>query len=238
MKPHLTTVTGLFIGEVEARWPGRKPTAIAKKPVVGPVELTATGLVGDQQGNRKVHGGPEKALHHYPADHLGFWRDRFPEQSPCFVPGCFGENLSTIGMTEANLCQGDILRIGTALVQVSQGRQPCWTLSTHLGLKDLALAVQTTGRTGWYYRVLEVGTIAPGDPVSVQERPLPQWPLARLIPLRFQRHIDPEVARELSELPSLAAGWREAFRKKMSRDYVEDTRPRLGPESPDVPEEG
>ncbi|MBL6432131.1 MAG: MOSC domain-containing protein [Alphaproteobacteria bacterium] len=168
-----TTVDGLFAGAVVDRWEGRPSSAIAKTPVAGPVEIGFEGLLVDAQADRTVHGGAEKALHHYAADHYAAWI------AEGYLPGgtrpaAFGENLSTLRVTEEQVCIGDVFRLGTARVQISQGRQPCWKLNAHRGRDDMAAAFQKTGRTGWYYRVLEPGLVSRGS-VRVARAALPQW---------------------------------------------------------------
>lgn len=221
------TITGLFIGKVEDRWAGKPPTAIAKKSSNGPLKLELLGFVDDVQADGQVHGGLEKAIHHYSADHMAHWKMQFPERADAFLPGCFGENISTEGIHENNLCLGDVLSMGTALVQVSQGRQPCWKLNAHLGLDSLAMRFQQSGRTGWYYRVLEPGSVAVGDEMALRERSLPEWPLSRLIEARFSSGLDPDDAKTLADTAALSPSWRSAFEKKAARPGVEDTSARL-----------
>jgi MOSC domain-containing protein YiiM len=221
------TITGLFIGKVENRWPGKSATAIAKKRSSGPLKIELLGFVDDEQADLSVHGGSEKAIHHYSADHMAHWKSLFPEQADSFFPGCFGENISTEGIHENNLCLGDVLSMGTALVQVSQGRQPCWKLNAHLGLDSLAMHFQQSGHTGWYYRVLEGGTVAIGDEVALRERSLPDWPLSCVIEARFSPGLDPSVARTLADTAALSPSWRASFTKKAARAIVEDTSARL-----------
>jgi MOSC domain-containing protein YiiM len=118
---------------------------------------------------------PEQALHHYPFDHYAAWRGEW--QAGAFglarldACGAFGENISTMGMTEANVCVGDVYRIGGAIVQVSQPRQPCWKLNLRFGRAGMSRAVQDTRRTGWYHRLLEAGEIGAGDTVERLARP-------------------------------------------------------------------
>lgn len=221
-------ITGLYLGKVEPRWEDKTPTAIDKKPVEHAANISFIGFTEDQQADLTVHGGPEKAIHHYAGDHMAFWREIFPDEAQKFTPGCFGENISTIGLTESNICLGDILKLGTATVEVCQGRQPCWKLSEHLGILPLAMQFQKTGRTGWYYRILEEGKAAVGNDIKVIERPLPEWTLERLIMARFDPRLNAEIAQEISELPALSENWREAFKKKCGRNYKEDTTRRLG----------
>lgn len=105
-------------------------SAIAKTPVVGPVAVGPLGLAGDEQADRRVHGGPEKAVHHYALDHAAAWRGDLPGLRDLLEqPGAFGENFSTHGLTEHDVCVGDLWRVGSALLQVSQARQPCFKLN-------------------------------------------------------------------------------------------------------------
>lgn len=220
-------ILSLFTGRVANPWPGKPASAISKQLAEGPLDLEENGFADDRQADMKVHGGPEKAVHHYASEHMEFWREMFPDHSNLFVPGCFGENLSTTGLTEKNLCLGDILSLGTARVQVCQGRQPCWKLNEHTGIPEMAAKFQRTARTGWYYRVLETGIVAAGDDMSLLERSHPQWSLKRLIKARFDPNLAVGDALELSQLSALSAHWRQAFGKKSQSGYVENTDSRL-----------
>ncbi|KQV84983.1 molybdenum cofactor sulfurase [Massilia sp. Root351] len=234
-------ITALLTGKAVALGQGVS-TGIAKLPAGGPLWLAADGLRGDEQGDRQYHGGPEKALHHYALEHYPHWRGRFGAAAPLQGPGAFGENIATLGMTERDVHVGDVYRVGTALVQVSQGRQPCWKLNLRFGQPDAARAVQDSGLTGWYYRVLRPGWIAPADLLELQERPLPDWPLARLIAALF---LLPRPAGEgaaagrpgaaawraewqaAAALAPLAENWRANFRLRLERGGVEDWGRRL-----------
>ena len=161
--PVLARVEAVLTGRaVDYTRPGSR-SAIAKQPVPGPVAVGTEGLHGDEQGDRRVHGGPDKAIHHYPREHYAAWRGEIGAHPLLDGPGAFGENISTTGLVEADLCLGDRLRLGTATVEVSQGRQPCWKLSDRFGVPDMARRVQDSGRSGWYYRVVEPGLVQAGD---------------------------------------------------------------------------
>ncbi|MDV7338196.1 MOSC domain-containing protein [Terasakiella sp. A23] len=220
-------IIGLYIGKAVERWEGKGLTAIQKTLCEGRLEIGENGFVLDEQGDRTVHGGPEKAIHHYAADHLDFWKQEYPDFADQFVPGCFGENISTHGLNEDNLCLGDILSLGTAKVQICQGRQPCWKLTKHTGIKAFAMAFQQTALTGWYYRVLEPGHVQIGDVMEVLERPQPDWSVRKLTRARFDKNIDPAIAKELAENNLLAAPWKASFLKKADKAFVEDTSKRL-----------
>ncbi len=225
--PASVSVTGLFIGKAMHRWPGRAASAIGKSRTMETLALGPHGFEKDQQADLAVHGGADKALHHYAADHYASWAAEKPELVQKFVPGGFGENISATGFTEENLCIGDILTLGSATIQISQGRQPCWKLNAHMEDETMANRFQKTGLTGWYYRVLEPGHVATGDTLKLMERPCPAWPLSRAIAARFDPRLPIDVAAELAALPQLAANWREAFAKKSQRGFSENTDARL-----------
>ena len=220
-------IVGLYTGKTQERWEGRPPSAILKEPVHDPIEVDTLGFAGDEHADPSAHGGVEKAVHHYASEHMAFWRDQFPEDAARFAPGCFGENVSTTGLTEENLCLGDVLTLGTAKVQICQGRQPCWKLNAHMDNNQLAAQFQKSGKTGWYYRVIEKGMVRIGDEMTLVSRAHAEWPLTRVIRARFDARLDPDLAVELSGLPAMAGRWRDAFRKKTDRNFVEDTRARL-----------
>lgn len=222
-----TEIEALYVGEIENRWPGRAPSAIGKKQVDGPLRIGFHGFELDKQADLKVHGGPDKAVHHYASDHYSFWQSKMPEHVLKFVSGGFGENIATFGVTENDICIGDVFEVGSAVVQISQGRQPCWKLNEHIGYKLMASHFQKTGRTGWYYRVLEIGEINAGDRLVLKERPNPSWTLDKVIAARFNPKVPKKVAEELAELPELANGWRKAFAKKLDKNFIESTDARL-----------
>lgn len=218
-------IDGLFVGIVEDRWPGKPPSAIGKRAVADRLEITPTGFARDAQADLEAHGGLEKAIHHYAGDHYPNWRTELGRED--LAPGSFGENVSTVGLTEDDLCIGDILSLGTAVVQVSQGRQPCWKLAAHTNEARMAYLFQKTGRTGWYYRVLEPGHVEPGDRIALRERPCPDWTVRRVTQARLTRRIAAAEAAVLAELPQLYAGWREAFARMAHGEVGEDTSARL-----------
>lgn len=223
----ISSISGLFVGKVETLWEGKPPSAINKQPVTGPLHAEAHGFVEDRQADLKVHGGAEKAIHHYAGDHMAFWQAEYPDHARSFKPGCFGENISTIGLTEENLCLGDILLIGNLRAQVCQGRQPCWKLNAHTGIDSMAHKFQVTGKTGWYYRVLEEGSAAVGDKIRVTERLYPDLPISVVTMARFNPRLDPATAESLSKLEALSKNWRSAFAKKADKHYRENTDQRL-----------
>jgi MOSC domain-containing protein YiiM len=216
-------VENLFIGKLAPLGPQKAPSGIFKGKVTGPQTITRLGLLGDHQGDTKSHGGPEKALHHYPRDHYAAWLTEGLD----VTPAAFGENISTFGITEADVCIGDIYRLGSAVLQISQGRQPCWRLNARFERPDMAFRVQKSGRTGWYYRVLEEGMASAGDQLTREARPQPQWPLTRIIELLYTRTLDMETLAKLAILPELAPSWRNLAMRRIDTGSVENWESRL-----------
>ena len=165
-------------------------SGVHKTPVQGRVRLTAQGLQGDAQGDLRLHGGVEKAVHHYPQEHYAAWRAELGTHAMLEAPGAFGENLHSQGVTEATVCLGDQWRVGDVLLEVTQARQPCWKLNERFGLPDMAQRVQQSQRTGWYYRVLEEGDLWAGAEMVLQARPLPEWTRERLLDLLYRPVVD------------------------------------------------
>ncbi|MBG0842445.1 MOSC domain-containing protein [Ectopseudomonas toyotomiensis] len=205
--------------------PGSR-SGIAKVPRQEVLAVTTLGLAGDEQGDLRVHGGVEKAIHHYPREHYAAWLAELGEHPLLMQPGAFGENFSTTGWTEDDVCLGDLIRAGSALLQVSQGRMPCWKLSDRFGVANLALRVQQSGRTGWYYRVLQEGVVGVGDRLQVVERIHADWPLSRLSAVLFDKRVEPELLRECLALP-LVPSWRRTLERRLEKAEVEDWAPRL-----------
>jgi MOSC domain-containing protein YiiM len=221
-------IRSIHLGKVLPFGPRGHASAIAKIAVPGPVQVTRLGLVGDEQADRKHHGGPERAVHHYPLEHYEAWRLACPDQLDRFAAaGAFGENLSTAGGTEQTICVGDVYRVGGARLQVSQARQPCWKLDVRFGVDGMALRVQERGRTGWYYRVLDEGPVGVGDELELVERPQPDWPLSRLIHHLYADPLDDRANEALANLAELSPGWRRLFARRFESKAVEDSRGRL-----------
>lgn len=199
-----------------------------KKAHAGPIFVTRTGIEGDEQGNKPLHGGPDQALHQYAFEHYATWCREQPELAPHLTaPGAFGENLSTRDMTETTVCVGDIYRCGTARVQVTKTRHPCWRLNVRFGDPRMSHRVQDTGRIGWYLRVLEEGTLSAGEPMVLEHRPHPDWPLTRLVRAMFGDPLNFPLLEELVALPELARSARDCVNKRLETRTLEDWRKRM-----------
>ncbi|WP_312408081.1 MOSC domain-containing protein [Rhizobium sp.] len=218
---------GLLVGGIAPLGPRAAPSGIMKRSVVGPIVLTETGFIGDAQGDTRRHGGPEKAVHHYPFDHYKNWAPEIGENSILSGPGAFGENLSTTGVSEADIAIGDVFRLGSAVLQVSQGRRPCWKLNERFSTKTMAREVQRTGRTGWYYRVLQKGVVSPDDALVLDDRRSPEWTVFRIWQTFYVNTMDRGELHAIAALPTLAQGWRDHASRRLSSGQVEDWKLRL-----------
>jgi len=226
--PPPVTVPRFLVGKARPFGPLWEPSAIAKHHVTAPLQLTLLGLGGDEQGDRLHHGGPDKALHHYPADHYPRWREELPQVAvERWGIGTFGENLAPSGLTEEQVCIGDVFRLGPTLIQISQIRQPCWKLNVRLGVDDMAQRVQDRVRTGWYYRVLETGEVAPGMELRLIDRPHPDWSLTRLAYYLYTDTLNRNALQALADLAPLAPSLRQLAAKRLDSGGIEDWTRRL-----------
>lgn len=216
------------VGQPDATDPQKKAwtTGFLKEPVVGPVWLGRTNLVGDGQADLQNHGGAEKAVNAYPIEHYAYWRADLSFAELPFA--AFGENFTTAGALEADVCIGDVFQVGDAQVQISQPRQPCWKLARRWRVKDLALRVQQTGRTGWYFRVLNEGFVKVGDRIQLLERPHPEWSVAAANEVMHPRRDDAAAARSLAACPALSASWRRSLSRRAAAGAAGSTAARLG----------
>ncbi|MFD1776777.1 MOSC domain-containing protein [Paenibacillus rhizophilus] len=183
-------------------------TGIYKFPVEGPVRLSADGLTGDGQADLVNHGGPDKAVCVYPSEHYAYWEQWLGKKLDC---AAFGENLATAGLLETEVCIGDIYEIGTALVQVSQPRYPCFKLSQKHGPAEFPAEVLKTGFSGFYFRVLREGELASGSAIVKVSSGDGGVPVSRVLHMMATGRGDKRGLEELVRLDSLASGIRSRF---------------------------
>lgn len=203
------SVHSIQVGKIASLGPNSVPSGFVKSPVPGPIEVTQAGLAGDEQADLTVHGGPEKAVYAYAIRHYSSWLSEYPEHAGTLVPGGFGENLTIDGLVEDELFVGDVHRIGSAVLQVCQPRQPCFKLALHFGDRRLPKAMVKSGRAGWYYRVLEAGRIGAGDVLEVVARPQPGFPFTRLISIVNHGDAAPSEIVALAAMPEVASEIRD-----------------------------
>jgi MOSC domain-containing protein YiiM len=170
------------------------------------------GLAGDEQADRRVHGGPDKAIYCYPVEHYASWRKVMPQHADLLVPGGLGENLTVEDLDEDGVAIGDVFRVGAVTLQVTQPRQPCFKLALRFADSDMVKAMVHSGFTGWYLRVLEPGLIEKGATIRFLDRPNPAWSITRFNHLINQKSATIEELADIAELPGLALHWRKSFR--------------------------
>jgi len=162
-------IEGLYVGQPKPIGPQQALSGIFKEPVESCM-LTEMGLEGDTQVDRRVHGGLEKALYHFPAQNYDVLTAALSHLESSFVPGSIGENLSSSSVDDQTVHIGDTVKVGEALVQVSQPRRPCWKVNHKYGNGHIAPVLMSQAISGWYYRVLENGLISVGDSFELVDR--------------------------------------------------------------------
>ncbi|MHC5305711.1 MOSC domain-containing protein [Bartonella sp. LJL80] len=222
----------LRVGKIAPLGPQQVSSGIGKRAIGGSIFLSKTGFQGDMQADTRHHGGLEKAVHHYDYDHYQVWRNELGDLDVLQEPGAFGENIATQGINERNICVGDVFSLGKAVVQVSQGRQPCFKLNLRFQTKNMALLVQNSGRTGWYYRVLQEGSVDADDTLSRIDRLCENWSIYRLWHILYVDRYNWSALEEIAELEVLAQSWRDLAVKRLRNRAVEDWSKRLnGPQT-------
>src|SRR5450432_2032638 len=190
-------------------------TGIFKEPVAGRVRVRRLNLDGDRQADLSVHGGPEKAIYVYPADYYPAWRKELPDMD---IPwAMFGENLTVEGLRDDTVHIGDQFRIGSTLVAVTQPRMPCYKLGLRFGRDDILRRLLTSGRTGFYFAVLEEGDVATEDSIILVKRDELAIPVAEITRLYTSKKREIEALRRVVQLEALPEDWREFFQERLYR---------------------
>ncbi|GAA0440861.1 MOSC domain-containing protein [Virgibacillus salarius] len=211
----------LFTGKVRelgtadaSNWAERSwQSGMLKEPIDQKIWLGKTGLAGDEVADKKNHGGPEKAVFAYPIKHYQFWQEDL--QINTIEAGAMGENFSVLEMDEFSVFIGDTYKVGDVILQVSQPRQPCWKPARRFQVKDFALRIQHSGRTGWYFRVLQEGFIQAGSDMELIERPYPQWSIAACNEIMHVYKEDLRAADDLAQCDLLAENWKKTLYKRL-----------------------
>ena len=217
----VTQIDTLLIGGPKPFRTDGEMSAMARDAVNRPVMLRRLGFEGDQVADPSVHGGADKAVHFYPAEHYPKWIAHFAGEGfahPLLEQaGAFGENISACGLTEDKVRIGDRFRMGKALVEVAQGRQPCWKIDHHFGVHGLTGAVIKMGWCGGYFRVIEEGEVAPGDRIERVEQADHDWTIESVFRLLIggghRADGAGEQLRALAKLETLAESWRNRAAK-------------------------
>lgn len=211
------SLLSIQVGRIAPLGPDAVPSAFIKTRIDSPVEVGRLGLTGDEQADLSVHGGIDKAVYGYSAASLAAWQRDFPEHADTFVAGSVGENLTIDGLTEGDLCVGDVHRIGSATLQVVQPRQPCFKFALRFDDNRLPKAMVRNGRSGWYYRVVTPGTIRAGDEVERIERPHPHFRFSRLVEIINFRSPTPDELESMAAMDGIAHEIRAKARTSLGR---------------------
>lgn len=174
-------------------------SAIFKKPAKGSVQIGRLGIEGDQQADKKNHGGPDKAICLYPIEYYPEWEQQIGKP---LCQSAFGENITSEGLLERAVCIGDQFSVGTTVLEISQPRQPCWKIATRWGFRTLAKEFLKQTKTGWYFRVLQPGSISHDSFLNLEHRPNPEWTVQRVIRARFEKEKshDRKLLKDIAEL--------------------------------------
>ena len=189
-------------------------TGIWKHPVEGPVAIEGDNLVGDRQADLRVHGGRDKAVYGYPAEHYAWWREQLPDADLGW--GAFGENLTVEGMREDRVHVGDRFAIGGAELMVTQPRTPCFKLGIKFGSQRIVKQFLRSERSGFYFAVVRPGAIRAGDPIALVHAEPDSMTITELVQLSVADDVDAAVLRRAAALPGLAASWRRHFAERLA----------------------
>ena len=192
-------------------------TAIFKDPVKGPIMLRKLNLDGDKQADLTVHGGLDKAVYSYPAEHYDYWRKQFPNTD--LVWGMFGENFTTEGLLEDAVNVGDQFHIGSAKLVATQPRMPCYKLGVRFGRMDVIRRFMASGRSGIYFKVSTEGEVQTGDKIKIIRRDKNNVTVKDIVSLYIARNdIDNiETMKRATKIRDLPEGWRYEFQQKIEQ---------------------
>ncbi len=186
-------------------------TGIFKEPVDGPLRVDHLNLAGDRQADLTVHGGVNKAVYGYPSEHYSYWEH---ELSTKLKWGAFGENLTTEGLSEESLCIGDQLRVGTATFVVTQPRQPCYKLQIRFEREDMIKRFLLSGRSGFYFKVVEPGELSKDSTVECLKRDENGVSIADLQRLFLGHLYDEDLLHRALNVEALPKSWKETLKQK------------------------
>lgn len=209
----------IFIGGIRPLPVSGRPTGMYKTPLAHAVELGREGFAGDEQADRRVHGGPEKAVHLYPARHYRRLAEAFPEAAGLLVAGSMGENLSVEDIDERDVRIGDVWRLGTAHLQVCQQRNPCWKIDERYGCAGMAEFIAKQRITGWYWRVLQPGRVAPGDMLERLEAAVQAPTLQEAMALWDEHRPSLAALERLANVPGISRRWKDKIEQRLA--YLE-----------------
>lgn len=221
-------LSGLYLGE-EASDATGVFSGISHKTPSASLRVEIGRVIGDAQADPKHHGGLDRVLHHFPREHYGQYR-RWDMMAGFKDAPAMGENISTVGLDETQVNIGDIISIGDVELQVTQPRSPCFKLNSQFGHKEFALAMQSSGLCGWFYRVVKVGEITQDASVYLKERRT-DISVRDAMKIYFATAFDAQSYDRLASCEGLAASWVNSLHRRLDKQKIESWQMRLmGPE--------
>jgi len=206
--------TILFIGDIRPLPHSGRPTGIYKHASDIALEIGPEGFIADHQADRRVHGGPEKAVHFYPSDHYARLASRFPEAKTALQPGSMGENISLAGLDESQVHVGETFTLGSACLQLCQPRNPCWKIDERFDCDGMAAFIAEQGLTGWYFRVLTPGLARSGDRLIRLAIPPGAPTLRAAMNLWREFRPSPDALDALVNTPGIAQQWQVKIQQR------------------------
>ncbi|KYG32968.1 MOSC domain-containing protein [Priestia endophytica] len=194
----------------EYTWGNKKEVSAIGKSYVEAVELKKSGFIGDDVANHKFHGGVDRAVCLYPFEHYSYWEEMFNKK---LNPPAFGENITATGMLEEQVYIGDIYKIDDAVIQVTQGRGPCATISNYNEEKSFLKKVVETSLTGYFFRMLREGTIKFNSEIELVERDENEISVFFATKVLFHQKKDKASIEKILKVEALAEDWRKRFLK-------------------------
>ena len=189
-------------------------TGIFKEPVDRGVILRTLNLDGDRQADLTVHGGPDKAVYAYPIEHYEYWHKVFPTIE--MLNGMFGENFTTEGLMEGEVCIGDVFRIGLSEVIATQPRMPCYKLGVKFGRMDVLKKFLASGRSGIYFKVSKEGEVRAGDTIEQIGKDTNRITISDIVRLYSSEKEDIESMRRAVKVQALPEGWKHHFFERIN----------------------
>lgn len=205
----------LFSGRIRPLPASGRPSGIYKQALTSAQRIDKNGFIGDEQADLRVHGGPEKAVHLYPARHYARLAAAFPDCADALIPGSMGENISTAELDEHDVRIGDIWRLGTTRLQLCQPRNPCWKIDEKFAADGMAAFIAEHRLTGWYWRVLTPGLATPGDSLELETAATAPT-LAAAMALSAAHRPPTAELQALADLPGLAGQWRNKILNRLA----------------------
>ncbi|AZG71568.1 MOSC domain-containing protein [Shewanella livingstonensis] len=224
IKRLVKSISGLYLGD-QVQMHNGVASCINQKHAVKQLTVQFDRVVGNSEADPKHHGGLDRVLHHFPREHYGQYR-RWDLMSTFGDVPSMGENISTVGLNEAQVNIGDIVQIGDVTLQVTQPRSPCFKLNLQFGHPKFALAMQESRMCGWFYRVLSEGDIRPSDSIMLLERKT-NISIAKAMQIYFLAEFDAVQYQMLLECEGLAQSWVNSLQRRLDQQSIEDWAIRL-----------